>query len=103
MVLYRGSLVPTVANIFPKEQRYCSTLHFEIGSPLAACTLDHTHSAKLFRKGVGSLIPWRLVRMHNQVKKASQYFHTVLSFLSVELEIPAATVLCAASYTDNYS
>ena len=101
MVLYQVYLVPTAEKILLTEQRYFSTLHFEMGSLLAACTLEHTHSAKIFRKGVVYLIPWRSARMHNQVKKASQYLHAVLFLLIVELDTPTATALCAASYTDN--
>ena len=101
MVLYLGSLVPTAANICITEWRYCSTLHFEMGSPLAACTPEHMPSVNIFSLGIGYLIPWRSVGMYNQVHKTSYWIYTVFSFLSMELERPVVTALCAASYTDN--
>ena len=67
MVLYLGYLIPTAMNICPTERSYCSTLRFELGGLLAACTPERTRSAKIFRKGIGYLIPWIFVGMKNQV------------------------------------
>ena len=72
-----------------------------MGDLLDAYTYERTCSANIFRKRIGSLIPWRYVGIHNQVHNYFQCIHAVLSLLSVELEIPAATTLCASSYTDD--
>ena len=37
--------------------------------------------------------------MHNQEQKNSYCIHSVLYFLSVELDSPAETALCVALYT----
>ena len=101
MLLYLGSLVPTFAKIFLTERRYCFTINFEMGSLLAACTPKRTSSENIFRRGIVSLIPWRLVGMHSKVQKSSHYLHAVLSFFRVKFEGLAATSFCAASYTDD--
>ena len=63
--------------------RDCSTLFFEMGSLLATCTPECTHSAKVCRKVIGSLITQRLVGMHNQMNKSSHCLHTMFYFLRV--------------------
>ena len=90
-VLSLGSMIPTAANIFPMERRYCSTIFFWILCPLAVRDPVRTHSKKIWRYGTGYLITGRSYGIHIHVQNESHCLQAVESFRRVEAHSPVAT------------
>ena len=93
MVLSLSYEAPMAAKICLTERMYCSTLSLWRGLWLDAWTPVWSLLENIFRKGVGSLMPCRLVGVCNHVQKVSRCLLAVMSLRSQEVESPSMTDL----------
>ena len=73
-----GSVVPTAENICATSWRYPSMVTFRMAALPAARIPTQTHSAKIFRYGIRSMMPERLGVRESHVKNSGYFSQEVL-------------------------
>ena len=99
--LWLGPFSPMEENIFPMDWRYYSIYQLFIGSPPTDRIMVRTCSSKIWRKGMGLSMPWRLGVMCIQLKILSHCCQAVVYFWkNVEFN-PWEINFCVALYSDS--
>ena len=93
---------PKVANIFPMEWRYLSIDIFLMDYPHAVSITERTRSVNIWRKDIGSPIPWRSGDMWIQLKNLNHCCQAVVSLWNAVEEKPLVRSFWTA-LKSNYS
>ena len=75
-----GLLAPTAQSIWPIERRYCYKDCFLFRILMADRRPARTRSAKIWRKGIGSPMPWRSTGISSHLHNLRHWDQAVESF-----------------------